>query len=153
MALVMFCYKREGLFVTLVRVSTHTKLMKVKLMQFLLILFALKCYHQYAYDGKTFVLSDHRAIYGTNWLVYKKNSFILQRIQLKLSIYEFQVHCVPGSKLCIAYELHSSGVKVQSIPITITRICQYTRNCYNPGFSQILMKFTSTGIKTKKILL
>ncbi|KAB0790218.1 hypothetical protein PPYR_15451, partial [Photinus pyralis] len=86
--------------------------------EFLAILFACKRFHHYIYGRKVVVQTDHKPLVALMQKeINKINSNRLQRISMKLSVYDLEVKYVPGSKMYIADAISRACSKADNTQI------------------------------------
>ncbi|KAB0793818.1 hypothetical protein PPYR_13438 [Photinus pyralis] len=86
--------------------------------EFLAILFACNRFHHYIYGRKVVVQTDHKPLVALMQKeINKINSNRLQRISMKLSVYDLEVKYVPGSKMYIADAISRACSKADNTQI------------------------------------
>lgn len=107
--------------------------------EFLAILFALKKFHNYVYGKSVVVQTDHKPLVSLmNKDIWKIPSTRLQRIKLKISIYDIKVIFVPGNKMIIADAISraSSRAKVEETDESLNNVV-HSVNVSNEIIEQI----------------
>lgn len=84
--------------------------------EFIAILFALKKFHNFVYGRHVIIQTDHKPLVSLmNKDICKIPSSRLQKIKLKIRIYDISVYFVPGNKMYIADAISRASSKAEKV--------------------------------------